>query len=306
MSLKIVMCGCAEVGAEMVDYLVANGISISHFVSITEEQAKKNKVSGYCSFDKIARQYNVPIYYPETYSLKSQQDVAFFKKHQFDLLILGGWQRLIPSDILNTLRFGGIGVHGSSEFLPKGRGRSPINWSLIEGRSRFIIHLFKMKPGADDGDVVNYAIFDINQWDTCKTLYYKYAITVKKMLVDCIRNIGSGKIEIKPQQGTPSYYPKRTPEDGNIDWTKTVFQIHDFIRALTHPYPGAFTFLNGEKIFLWKAQPFDTRITYDGSKEGEVVEVFSSGDFVVNCNSGLLLITEADKVPAKGSVFSSV
>jgi methionyl-tRNA formyltransferase len=289
---KIVMCGCHESGWEVVKHLLENGIRIDKFVTITKEKARKLNVSGYKSFEDLAKKYSIPVYFAKKYSLTDNEDLNFFKKEKFDLLIQGGWQRLFPSEVIDNLKIGAVGVHGSSEFLPKGRGRSPINWSLIEGKKRFIIQYFIIKNGVDDGDIFHFEKFDINEWDDCKTLYYKNSIVTKKVLLDWIPRLLTGEFNVKQQKGNPSYYPKRTPEDGLIDWSKTVFEIYNFIRALTVPYPGAFTFLNGKKIIIWKAQPFDTKIDYINSTDGEIVEVFDDGNFIINCNSGLLLVTK--------------
>lgn len=300
---KIVLCGCHEVGLDLLDDLMRAGLPIRQFVSLTESQARAAQVSGYASFEDAAGTYGIPIHYPKTYALTHDDDVAFFRRENFDLLILGGWQRLIPGEILRTLKIGGLGLHGSSEPLPKGRGRSPINWSLIEGKDKFILHLFLMKDGADDGDILDHDTFDINAWDDCRTLYYKNAVLSKRMLIRNIPKLLRGEMKGVPQQGEPSYYPKRIPEDGVIDWDKSVFEIHNFIRALTKPYPGAFSSLNGERVFFWRAQPFDTRIVYADARVGEIVDVFSTGDYVVKCRAGLLLVTEGTATPKRGQVF---
>ena len=304
---KIVMCGCHEVGYNSIKSLLEKGIKIDYFVTITKEKAKEQKVSGYVNFNNLAKKYQIPVYYAEKYSMKTAKDLAFFKENEFDLLIQGGWQRLFPENILKTLSVGAVGVHGSAEFLPKGRGRSPINWSLIEGKKRFILHFFLMKPGVDDGDIFHFEMFDVNLWDTCKTLYYKNSILTAKILLDYIPKLLSSNFNILPQLGNPTYYKKRTIDDGLISWESTVYDIYNFTRALTKPYPGAFTYLDTEKIFFWSTQPFDTRISYPLSVEGEVVEVFNSNDFVVKCNSGLLLVTDySPKLSIKkGSIFNN-
>lgn len=290
-SAKIVMCGTHETGWETIKFLLEQGVGFDYFVTVTEEKAKKLNISGFKSFEDLAATYNIPVYFVESYALKNKKDLRFFEEHKFDLLVQGGWQRLFPPSVLQTLRVGGIGVHGSSEFLPKGRGRSPINWSLLEGKKRFIMHYYLMQPGADDGDIFHYEMFDINEWDTCKTLYYKNSIITRRVLRQWIPRLLAGNFQLVRQQGDPTYYPKRSPEDGLIDWSKTVFEIYNFVRALTRPYPGAFTFCNKRKMMLWEVQPFDARIAYFGARQGEVVECFYNGDFVVNCNSGLLLVT---------------
>lgn len=86
---------------------------------------------------------------------------------------------------------------------------------------------------------------------------------------------------------------KRTPDDGLINWNKPLEDIYNLVRAVTHPYPGAFTFNGLNKIYIWEAQPFDTNITYPNAKYGEIVEIFEN-NFIVNCMDGLLLVTNHD------------
>ena len=119
-------------------------------------------------------------------------------------------------------------------------------------------------------------------------------------------NILSNNFSRIPQSGEPSFYPKRTPEDGLIDWDKPLKEIHNFVKALTKPYPGAFSFIDKQKIMIWEAQPFDTKITFPNSHYGEVVEKFSSGDFVINCMDGSLLITNYEGDVESGDTFSNL
>ena len=301
------MCGCHEAGYNSIKSLLENGFVIDYFVLITKEKAIQQNVSGYTSFEDLAKAYHIPIYYVEKYSMKTKNDIQFFEQQKFSLLIQGGWQRLFPEKVLQSLSTGAIGIHGSSEFLPKGRGRSPINWSLIEGKKRFILHFFLMKPGVDDGDIFHYEMFDINSWDTCKTLYYKNSILTTKVLLEFIPKLLSSNYNIIPQIGKPSYYMKRSPEDGLINWDETVFNIYNFTRALTKPYPGAYSFLKNEKVFFWKTQPFDTRISYIEAINGEVLEVFNSKDFIIKCSSGILLVTDyyTNLSVEKGDIFDN-
>jgi len=304
MTSKIIFCGCTESGLDVLNFLISNKLEISQIISLDPDQAIQYKVSGYASYSDIAKEFNIPIYFPKEYSLKNSEDLNFFQKNNFDILLIGGWQRLIPEKILKSLKIGGIGFHGSSEFLPKGRGRSPVNWSLIEGKNQFILHAFLMTPGVDDGDVLEHEIFDITQWDTCQTIYYKISIIQKRILERLIPKLISHNFKKTPQTGEPTFYPKRTPDDGLIDWSKTVIEIYNFVRALTKPYPGAFSYKNKNRINIWNSQPFDTKITYD-SPIGKVVEKFSTGDFVVKCKDGLLLVTNYDGEVDVGDLLNS-
>lgn len=293
---KLVMCGCHEGGVLAVESLIDAGYVFSHFVCLSPDQGKKYNVSGYYNYEGLAKKHDIPVYHPETYTLESDADKRFFADNKFDLLVQGGWQRLFPGHVLSALSIGAIGLHGSSDFLPKGRGRSPMNWSLIEGRKRFLMHLFMIRPGVDDGDVIGILDFDINEFDDIETLYFKYAISYRNLLLRYLTDILSGRVKIIPQQGEPSYYPKRSEGDGEIDWQNMdVWQIYNFIRAQTHPYPGAFAMIDGKKIRLWSARPFDTRFKYPDSGYGVCVERFGSR-MIVNCRGGLLLVDRWDEI----------
>ena len=299
------MCGCTETGHDIARYLLEHGVPIAQFVTISAARAARVNASGYRPFDDLARRFGVPLRTANRYSLRDAEDIAFFRDQQFDLLIQGGWQRLFPAEVLASLRVGGVGVHGSAEFLPQGRGRSPVNWSLIEGKERFILHFFLMTPGIDDGDVFHYEMFDVNSWDTCRTLYMKIAVVTKRVLAGWIPRLLAGDYAPAPQEGEPSFYPARTPADGRIDWSRTMTEIYNFIRAQTRPYPGAFTSAGGERVNIWRAQPFDTRIAFPAARAGEVVDAFDTGEFVVNCNSGLLLVTESEGAVKTGQVLGT-
>ena len=289
---KIVMCGTRVAGLHIVERLIARGVRFDHFVLLTPEQAEKARVSGYARFEALAEEHGIPVYYPESYSLTSDRDLEFFRTHRFDLLVQGGWQRLFPQEVLASLNVGAIGVHGSSDYLPKGRGRSPMVWSLIEGRRRFIMQLFLMKPGVDDGDVFAAETFDITDHDTIKTMYYKYSMIVERLIAEYLPRLMRGDFTRIPQDGVASYYPKRTPEDGHIDWEEMdVWEICNFVRAQTRPFPGAFGDIDGVPTRIWRCQVFDTRLSYRGTPYGRVVERFDD-DLIVHCRGGLLLVDD--------------
>lgn len=292
---KIVLCGIQEQGLEICKYLIKNNIKISCMITLSKENSIKNNASGWVCYKDFCENNNIQLYYCQKYKLNGEEDLKFFQKQQFNLLLLGGWQRLIPENILKTIKYGGIGQHGSSELLPRGRGRSPLNWSIILNRKRLIWNIFFMTPGVDDGHIIDNKTIDINEFDTCKTLYYKIGIIVKQMYVENIPKILNNTIISYPQKGEITFYEKRNPEDGLINWKKPMEEIYNLIRAVTNPYPGAYTYNGLNKIFIWKAQPFDKIITYPNAEYGEIVEIFGN-EFVVNCIDGLLLVTNHNAI----------
>lgn len=305
-NLNIVMCGNHIGGKGIIEFLLESGVTFKYFVTITKEEAIKNKVSGYYDFSDVAKRYKIPIYYAKSFDLK--KDCDFFQKYKFDLLIQGGWQRLFPENILQTLKIGALGIHGGADFLPKFRGRSPLNWSLIENKKRFIMQLFLIKSGVDDGDIIDWFKFDINDFDDIKTLYYKYEISIKYMILRNIKSLENNVFIAKKQTGSPLYYGKRTQKDGEILWeSMDVGTIYNLIRATTKPYPCAYSYLKSEKITFITSAIFDHSILYPQSKFGQVVEKFDDGSFLINCIGGILIIKayECCNKVSKGVVFKT-
>lgn len=293
---KIVMCGCHIGGLNAIKALVNQGYQFDSFVCLTPEQSIKYQISGYYDYSFMAKDLRIPVYIPESYALTAPSDLEFFQQGSFDLLVQGGWQRLFPKAVLDVLSIGALGLHGSADLLPKGRGRSPLNWSLIEGRKRFLMHLFMIKSGADDGDVIAISDFDITEFDDIESLYFKYDLSYRRLLTENLPALLEGNISIFPQIGKPTYYSRRTPEDGQIDWEEMdVWSIYNFVRGQSHPYPGAYGILDGRTVRVWRSRPFDTRIRYDTAYFGEVVERFGTR-LLVNCRGGMLLIDEWEYV----------
>jgi methionyl-tRNA formyltransferase len=290
------MCGNHVGGEPVVRGLLDAGHRFAWFVAQTPEQASEAGVSGYFDYRPLAEEHGIPVYEPRSFALTNEQDVAFFAEERFDLLVQGGWQRLFPEPVLASLRIGAIGVHGSSDFLPKGRGRSPLNWSLIEGRRRFVMHLFLLRAGADDGDVFDTEMFDITEFDDIETLYWKYSIVLRQMHIRSLPRLLADDIEAMPQRGTPSWYPKRTPADARIDWEEMdVWQVYNAVRAQTRPYPGAFGTIDGVDYTIWRCRPFDTRIAYPDAAYGACVERFGQR-MIVNCRGGLLVVEDYEEL----------
>lgn len=290
----LAFAGCKSTTMECMQALIDDGYQISYLITLTPEQSEKYMVSGYLDMRESAEKHGITLYYPAEYGLKGEADQAAISKLGIDVLLVVGWQRLIPKWFLDSLSIGAFGMHGSAEPLPKGRGRSPINWSLIEGRKRFLAHLIKYNEGVDDGMIVGVQEFDINPFDTSETLHFKSRIAMNRLLRKHLPALISGTAALMAQPGDvePTYYPKRTPDDGIIHWGSSTEEIYNLIRAVTRPFPGAFTFLGESKCHIWCAQPFDTKLLYPDSENGQVTEVFYNGHFVVKTGDGSLLVTE--------------
>lgn len=283
---------------------------IRHLITISPEQGVKHDVADYFDLQEQAKSKGIEVYQSKYYSLKSKTDQEYISSLDLDIAFVIGWQRLIPAEVLNGLTIGAFGMHGSSMNLPLGRGRSPMNWSLIEGREAFYTNLFRYDPGVDSGDVIDTFKFQITNKDTAETLHFKNTLAMKFLIERNVEKLVKNDYSAFAQDLSivPTYYPKRTPADSLIDWTHDVYQIERFIRAVTKPFNGAFSFINNQKISIFKAQVFDVHdFGYDDIKAGTIAAVFGNGKFLVKCFGGLLLIDtyEAGFQPEKGMLFNN-
>jgi len=290
--------------------LLDAGYDISHVINVGPEHAYK--ISDYVDLSDLSHKYDIPLLCPETYEMDDDESRSLFDDVSIDLLVSVGWQRLFPEWFLDQLTIGAFGMHGSADPLPKGRGRSPMNWSIIEGREQFITNLIKYDEQIDAGKIVGTQQFDIYPWDDIRSLHHKNATAQVQLLLEHLPDLLAGDAELTPQpeDDEPTYYPKRVPEDGVIDWREETDRLSRLIRAVTKPYPGAFTFSEQyEKIYIRKGQPFDSRIKFADREPGTIVATFHDGTFVVKTGDLSLYIREWEATdqwkPEKHQTFVS-
>lgn len=294
----------------LIDGLMRGGCGVDCVITLpphlSASVADYQDLQGYCS------RMGIPVELIESYGMKDDQTRVKLEALQLEWVVVVGWQRLIPEWFLKRIPKGVYGMHGSSMPLPKGRGRSPMNWSILEGKERFYSYLFRYDPGIDSGDIVDCQRFDICTWDTIQSLQHKNTVSQYKLVLKNMPQIVEGSLEVYPQENqvTPSYYPKRTPDDGAIDWSQwTARELHALIRCVTWPYPGAFTKHRDSKIYIWRAAPFDSNLEYQ-EFPGNIVEVFTDSSFVVKCFVDTLLVLEYETIdnwePEVGQCFISI
>lgn len=291
---KICVFGCKDTTRFFLQRLTSTA-QIDGLVTLEPEKGEQQKVAGYDDLSDFAASVTT-VHLAQQYNLKTDHDQTYFDRNKFDVGFVIGWQRLVPEPVLKTFRSGVFGMHGSSQDLPYGRGRSPMNWSLIEGRSWFHTNLFQYQPGVDDGPIVETACFSVNEHDTAETLHSKNLLSMVAMVERNLDALADGSAALNAQSdGTPTYYPKREPADGIIDWDSDVFAIERLIRAVTRPFAGAFSFIDGNKVTVYRAAIFYTDLEahpYKSAKSGEICEVFPSDKFLVRCVGGVLIVHE--------------
>jgi methionyl-tRNA formyltransferase len=228
----------------------------------------------------LARRNGVPVF--EDADLRDSETVRHLRHLEPDYLLSFYYRNMVPKEILEIPKIAALNLHGS--LLPRFRGRCPVNWVLIEGeRSTGVtLHVMEVKP--DAGDIVAQLEVPIAFEDTAHSLALKLVEASRTLMERMIPLLESGIVERRPQTGASSYYGGRRPEDGIIDWSRSAEEIYNLTRAVTHPYPGAFTFLDNKKLFIWKALP---EAGSTGDRAGAIV---STTPLQVQTGQGLLRI----------------
>jgi len=204
-----------------------------------------------------------------------------------DLCVVAGWYWLIGKQCLAGVPTGFIGIHYSR--LPKYRGTSPLVWQMINGEPEAWFSIFSLTLGMDEGDLWAQGSVPVPATESIGELLPRLESAVVKTLETLYPAILRGEARPYPQPAMePTYCAARLPSDGVIDFTEPAQRCHDFIRAQSRPYPGAFTYLDGEKLTVWRARL--PSYTYFG-RPGQVARIGKDG-VVVICGDNRPLILE--------------
>jgi methionyl-tRNA formyltransferase len=171
-----------------------------------------------------------------------------------DLLWITDYRYVLPPAIIDQPRHGAVNLHPS--LLPKYRGRAPINWAIICGETRLGLTAHFVDEGVDSGDIIEQASYgltsDQDVGDALQALYPLYRELTKRVIAQIIAGIAP---RIQQDHSQATIFPRRKPEDGRIDWRLPMRSIWNLVRALAHPYPGAFTSTPAGRLTIWKARP---------------------------------------------------
>jgi UDP-4-amino-4-deoxy-L-arabinose formyltransferase/UDP-glucuronic acid dehydrogenase (UDP-4-keto-hexauronic acid decarboxylating) len=211
-----------------------------------------------------------------------------------DVLFSFYYRRLVGKEILAIPPAGCLNLHGS--LLPTYRGRAPVNWVLVQGERETGVTLHYMTPAADAGDIVGQRRVAIDDDDTALSLSEKLAAEAGILLDDVLPRIRDGSARRVPQDATQAtYFGRRRPADGAIDWEKPAAAVRNLVRAVTQPFPGAFSYVGDRKCMLWSVTCTPARA---GSQSPG--RILSTDPLVVACGDGAVRV---DFAQADGGVY---
>jgi methionyl-tRNA formyltransferase len=285
---RILFFGYSEVGYECLDLLLARGDNV--VALITHEDNPTEKI-WFKTPAVAARAKGIPVFTPDNVNTPEWRERL--AALQPDLILSVYYRHMIGTKILGMARLGAFNLHGS--LLPKYRGRAPINWAVLHGEPRIGMTLHRMVKAPDAGAVVDQEGVAIGPRDTAEQVFRKVLPCARTVVARQIDALLAGTAKETPQdESQATYFGGRKPEDGRIAWTQTCTEIFNLIRAVTDPYPGAFTDVGDARLMVWWAEPDTpmTRALYaESNRPGEILSV---APLVVAASDGALELTKIE------------
>ena len=276
---KIAVFAYSEVGYVCLEELIENGANVA--IVFTHEDDPHENI-WFRSVAELAAENDIPV---RKDARIGDEAAALLKSLGIELILSFYYRSLIPGKVLAIPRFGSYNMHGA--LLPKYRGRACVNWAVLNGETETGATLHVMTEQADRGDIVGQESVSIGPDDTAHDVFLKVAEAARIALRRALSALEAGNPTLTPQdERLATTFGRRRPEDGVIDWSKTAREIYNQIRALTHPFPGAFTEVDGRKFFIWHAHLSNRDA--EGTEPGETGRILSRAPYTFAASDGAI------------------
>ncbi|WP_333871038.1 bifunctional UDP-4-amino-4-deoxy-L-arabinose formyltransferase/UDP-glucuronic acid oxidase ArnA [Kosakonia cowanii] len=274
--MKAVVFAYHDMGCVGVQALLDAGFDIAAIFTHADN-AQENAFFG--SVARLAAERGIPVYAPDDVNHPLWVDrIAEMKP---DVIFSFYYRNLLGEAILNNARIGAFNLHGS--LLPAYRGRAPLNWVLVNGETQTGVTLHRMISRADAGAIIAQQAVEIADADDALSLHRKLTESAKHLLEGALPTLKSGTFsETAQDESKASYVGRRTPEDGRLEWEKPAQTLHNLVRAVSDPWPGAFSFVGTHKFIVWKSR---VRSDVAPARAGTVISV---SPLIIACGEGAL------------------
>ncbi len=265
--MNIALLGSKEACLRAANALVK--IADSNFKLIIVPNDLHDKRNAYNEIVTKAKKHNVPVEMIDN----SDQLTYLLRSYEIDLAIIANWYKLINVNKTPSTKF--YGFHNS--LLPEYRGNAPLVWQIIKGEKVLGVTMFEITEGMDEGDIIGQSSFEFSERDEISNALDKIHHALEELIIKNVPLLINGNEKrIQQDHSEASYCGMRIPEDGAIDWNQSAIDVHNFIRAQSPPYPGAYSYLNDKKVTILKSV-LDSREIF--AVPGSVVE--RHNDYVV-------------------------
>ncbi|MCS2162189.1 bifunctional UDP-4-amino-4-deoxy-L-arabinose formyltransferase/UDP-glucuronic acid oxidase ArnA [Scandinavium sp. H11S7] len=276
--MKAVVFAYHDMGCTGIQALLDAGYDIAAIFT-HPDNAGENNFFG--SVARLAAEQGIAVYAPE--DVNHPLWVERIRTLAADMIFSFYYRNLLSDAIVSTAKHGAFNLHGS--LLPQYRGRAPLNWVLVNGEKKTGVTLHRMVTRADAGNILAQQTVTIDDADVALTLHRKLCTAAQSLLRDALPQIATGSIaETVQDESQATYVGRRTPDDGRLNWEQSAESLHNLVRAVSDPWPGAFGFVGTNKFIVWKS-----RVRHDVAvaKPGTVMSV---SPLVVACGNGALEI----------------
>lgn len=251
--MKMAFATCVQLGRSCIEEVLRIGGHFDLFITLKDDQAKQK--SGRIYLDDLAQQEQTPLL--KIRHINDREVVDALKQHDIDWLFIIGWSQIAGEEVLRTPNQGIIGMHPT--LLPLGRGRAAIPWAILKGLTETGVTMFKMDAGVDTGDIIAQGRIPMNDRMTATELYEKVDQMHVELMGRCWWDIVSDRVVLTRQDHSKATeWPGRKPEDGEITSDMTMQEADRMVRAVTHPYPGAFFRGENGTLRIWSARVCET------------------------------------------------
>lgn len=285
MTPRAVVFAYHDVGVRCLSVLLARGMDVALVVTHRDDP-KENIWFG--SVERLAREHDIEVATPD--DPNSPEFLSRISRLAPDFVFSFYYRHMLSPAVLGTAKRGAFNMHGS--LLPKYRGRVPVNWAVLRGERETGATLHEMVERPDAGRIVDQMAVPILPDDVALDVFRKVTVAAEIVLDRSLPGLIAGTATLKAQPlGEGSYFGGRKPGDGRIDWSKGAREIHDLVRAVAPPYPGAFTSLRGAPLRVLR-----TRVIASANAPGEaVLTVDAAGRMLVDCaDGGRLQVLDCD------------
>jgi methionyl-tRNA formyltransferase len=283
--MRIVFFGSPASAVPSLKRIVEEGHSVELVITQPDRPSGRGKGLTPPDVKKKALEMNLPVYQPGRIK-KDAEALDRLRIIQPDLNVVVAYGQIMPASIIYLPRFNSINVHFS--LLPKYRGASPVQWTLLNGEKSTGITIFELNEKMDEGDILAQQRMDIFPDDNSAKLESRLSQTGAELLVRTIARITEIPRQ-KQDHSLATYAPKIQKEDGRIDWEKDAFHLECKIRALT-PWPSVFTFLNHKRVKILSGQQINRHEPQ--SPPGQILDVHKGG-IEVACGRGSVFRVES-------------
>ncbi len=276
--MKAIVFAYHDIGCAGLKALTEAGYDVQAVFTHTDDPGENNFFS---SVARLGAELDLPVYAPE--DVNHPLWVDRIRELQPDVIFSFYYRHMLSDEILSLAPLGGFNLHGS--LLPRYRGRAPVNWALVNGETETGATLHKMVKRPDAGDIIGQQKVTIADNDTALTLHKKVLEAAQAVLKEQLPKLKNGTASFtKQDESQASYFGRRTAADGEILWHKSAKEINNLVRAVTEPYPGAFSYLGQRKLIVWRSRVLDTQ------HDKQPGTVLSTAPLVIACGEGALEI----------------